>query len=221
MIGTTLLDSLQLLLARIMDVPVQLPVSAFHLAERAHCNALVGRELGPDEDEQLLLAESEAGAELSVYIDQQVLQRLREHDPLCRLTERNLADFCTTVEGVSHFQYLVWCIGHGRQVSLLELELQAEVDKYAVAAYLLRQQGQSDLPSGLRRRLFDEVGFIAGLSAELRQRYVEANRCAARFCGLIERRFLAPRHFRPEGWLRSLQQFYRYPHNQKLRHALL
>jgi hypothetical protein len=220
MSSNALLDQLQGLLARIIDVPVHYPVTGFHLAERAQCSTLLGRELRPEEDEQLLLCENDAVAHMSVYIDQQVLGRLGQHDPLQLLSDSNLADFCTAVEGVSHFQYLAWSIEHRRQVSLLELELQADVDKYAVAVYLLRQQGNSDLPRGLRRRLFDEVGFMAGLSAELRERYVEANRHAARFCERLEHRFLGKQRFRPEAWLRALREFYRYPHHQKLRCAL-
>ena len=140
--------------------------------------------------------------------------------PLRRLSEANLADFCTALEGISHFQYLVWCIGHRRQLSLLELELQGEVDKYAAAVCLLRQQGRADLPRGLQRRLFDEVRFVAGLSAELRQRYEEANHMAARFCQRLEQRFLRRQRFAPEAWLRTLREFYRRPHHQKLRYAL-
>ncbi len=220
MSGAALLDQLQSLLARIVDVPVRFPVTNFHLAERAQCSALLGRELSSEEDEQVLLTESDHGSAMSVYIDQDVVSRLAQQDPLQQLSDANLADFCTALEGISHFQYLVWCTEHRRQVSLLELELQAEVDKYAVAVYLLRQQGLRDLPLGLCRRLFEEVGFVAGLTTEIRQRYIEANRHAARFCQRLERQFLSAQRFRPEAWLRTLREFYRYPHHQKLRCAL-
>jgi hypothetical protein len=215
-----LLDQLQQLLAGINDVPVTCAVSEFHLGERGRCSSLLGRALGPEEDEHVLLSESPGTAELSVYIDRQVLRRLQRHNPLQQLNEANLADFCTALEGVSHFQYLVWCIGHGRQVSMLELELQGEVDKYAAAVCLLRRQGRDDLPRGLRRRLFEDVRFVSGLSAELQLRYEEANRLAARFCRQIERQFLRRQYFRPEAWLRTLREFYRRPHHQKLRYAL-
>lgn len=220
MTNNAVLNDLQNLVARINDVPVDLPVSGFHLAGRTECCALLGRELEASEDEQLLLCESESGAELSVYVDEQVLERLAQQNPLQHLNDANLADYCTAMEGVSHFQYLTWCLRFDRPFSLLEVELQAEVDKYAVAVYLLRQQGRSDLPRGLHRRLFDDVDFVAGLSAEIRQRYVEANRIAARFCLSIERRFLGERRFRPEAWLRALREFYRRPHHQKLRYAM-
>jgi hypothetical protein len=215
-----ILNELQQRLARINDVPVHLRVSDFHLAEREHCSALLGRPLADVEDEQLLIREDESGAALSLYVDTAVLERLKHHNPVRGLNDANLADYCTAMEGVSHFQYLVWCIRHHRQLSLLELELQGEVDKYAVAVCLLREQGCRDLPSGLLARLFERVAFVSGLSADSLQRYTEANRLAARFCQLLERRFLGARRFRPEAWLRALREFYRRPHHQKMRYAL-
>jgi hypothetical protein len=217
--ANALLDQLQLVLARINDIPVQQPVTRFHLAERAHCAALLGRELAAGEDEQMLLRESGRELALSVYIDGAVLGRLSSCDPLTQLGDANLADFCTAMEGVSHFQYLLWSIRCGRQLSLLELELQAEVDKYAVAHCLLRQQGSIQPAASLWRRLFDQIGYVDGLSRELRQRYEEANRHAAHFCRQLERRFLHARRYRPEAWLRALREFYRSSHHQKLRRA--
>ena len=215
-----LLDRLQRLLAGINDVPLTFAVSDFHFGERARCGALLGRSMEPDEDEQVLISEREDETELGVYIDGGVLNRLRRRDPLRQLGDDNLADFCTALEGVSHFQYLVWCIGNRRQLSMLELELQGEVDKYAAATCLLRQQGRADLPHGLRHRLFDQVRFAATLSADQRRRYEEANHVAAGFCQRLEQRFLRRQRFRPEAWLRALREFYRRPHHQKLCYAL-
>ena len=59
-----------------------------------------------------------------------VLRRLEATDPFERVTDDNLQDCCTALEGVSHFHYFVWSADRRRHVSLLELELQAEVDKY-------------------------------------------------------------------------------------------
>jgi hypothetical protein len=72
----------------------------------------------------------------------------------------------------------------------------------------------------LRRQLFLDIGFVSGLSQELRQRYVEANRRAAQFCEQLEQRFLQSRCFRPDAWLRAVREFYRMPHHEKLRRAL-
>jgi hypothetical protein len=215
-----LLNELQLMLAQITDVPVHQPVTGFHLAERNRCSALLGRELEDGEDEQLLLCENGREVALSVYVDAAVMDRLSRHDPMMRLGDSNLADYCTAMEGVSHFHYLEWSIRCGRQLSLLELELQAEVDKYAVAICLQQRQGNSGSPGRLWRRLFDRVSYVAGLDAEQRQRYQEANRHAAHFCQQLEYRYLQARRCRPEAWLRALREFYRSPHHQKLRRAL-
>ena len=217
--GTALLDGLQATLAHINDVPVHVPVTSFHLGERARCAALLGRELAEAEDEQLLLREEGPELALTVYIDAAVLERLAAHDPIAHLGEANLADYCTAMEGVSHFQYVIWSVRCGRQLSLLELELQAEVDKYAVAVCLLSAQGRTGATAQLWHRLFDAVGFVAGLGAEQLRRYQEANHHAARFCQRLQRQYLHARRFRPEAWLRALREFYRAAHHQKLRCA--
>ncbi len=66
----------------------------------------------------------------------------RKSSPLVRLNESNVADYWTALEGVSHFHYFAWNAGHDKPVTLLELELQAEIDKY-VASYLLLQAAVS------------------------------------------------------------------------------
>ncbi len=214
------LPALQAVLARINDVYVEHHVADFLIGDARHCGALLGRELTAAEDEQVLICETERGAELSVYIDEQVVARLSEHDPLHCLSEVNLGDFCTAVEGISHFHYLAWCVEHTRQVSLLELELQAEVDKYAVATYLLLQQARGHFYAGLHRRMFSQVGFLSTLDGVSQQRYREANRGAARFCRRNDERFLSCRQPRIEQWLVELRDLYRCGHHEKLRRAL-
>ena len=62
-------------------------------------------------------------------------------------TTGNVADYWTALEGVSHFLYLAWNAGHDKPVSLLELEMQAEVDKYVASYWLMRRQ----FPDAFRR----------------------------------------------------------------------
>ena len=62
-------------------------------------------------------------------------------------------------------------------VSLLELELQAEVDKF-VTAWLHRRRDQA----AIHRRLFAGSSLRADLSAEERERYREADRLGAAVC---------------------------------------
>ena len=51
-----------------------------------------------------------------------------------RLDGENLADFWSALEGVSHFTYYAWNAARDKSVSLFELELQAEVDKFVTTS---------------------------------------------------------------------------------------
>ncbi len=199
-----LLRELQNLLAGLYDAPADHDVYDFLITDAAHAAALAG---------------SPARVELSLYVDQAVLERLGEHCPLRSLSEENLADYCTALEGVSHFHYFVWSAGRERTVSLLELELQAEVDKYASALRLMLEQRSGRFPGELFERLFERVAFLPTLSAVERGRYEEAHRFAARFCRRLEERFLRRRQARPEAMLAELRAFYRLGRHAKLRHA--
>ena len=214
-----LLRDLQELLARLYDAPAEHDVYDFLITDAAHAAALQGSAQPPQTDEQLLVAEGEDGVQLGLYLDAAVLSRLVERCPLRALGEENLADYCTALEGVSHFHYFVWSARRQRTVSLLELELQAEVDKYASALRLTLSQREGRFPTDLFARLFEGVSFLPHLSDEERTRYEEAHRVAARFCRKLEERFLRPRRARPEALLAELRAFYRLGRQAKLRHA--
>jgi hypothetical protein len=213
-----LLRQLQGLLAGLYDAPADHDVDDFLITDAVHAAALQGAEQPPT-DEQLLIAEGEDGVEISLYLDASVLQRLARRCPLRELTEENLADYCTALEGVSHFHYFVWSVMRDRSVSLLELELQAEVDKYASALRLTLEQRDGRFPAELFHRLFDRTGFLPHLDGAERSRYEEAHRFAARFCRRLEDRFLKTRRARPEAMLAELRTFYRLGRHAKLRHA--
>jgi hypothetical protein len=214
-----LVRRLQDLIADLYDVPVEHDVGDFLITNAAHAAALQGRRQAPPTDEQLLIAQGEDGVELGLYVDAAVLERLQAQCPLQALDENNLSDYCTALEGVSHFHYYAWSAQRQRDVSLVELELQAEVDKYASALRLMLAQRGGQFPADLFHRLFDSVSFLPHLDAEDKQRYEEAHRFAARFCRRLEERFLRSRRARPEALLAQLRSFYRLGRHAKLRHA--
>jgi hypothetical protein len=213
-----LVRQLQDLIARLYDVPVEHDVADFLITSATHAAALQGCA-SPPTDEQLLIAQGDDGVELSLYLDSAVLDRLQARCPLHDLNERNLADYCTALEGVSHFHYTAWSAQCSRDVSLLELELQAEVDKYASALRLMLAQREGRFPPELFHRLFENVSFLPTLDDTDRRRYEEAHRFAARFCRRLEERFLRSRRARPEAMLAQLRSFYRLGRHAKLRHA--
>ena len=209
------LTSLQEALAEIYDLPATPDVREFLMTDRAHLSSIAAARAC---DEQLLLAEEGDTLSMALYIDARVLERLAGRDPLAALTQDNLADYLTVAEGVSHFVYVAWNTGFDRPVTLLELELQAEVDKYVLAAWLLRAQNQGRFPRELHRVLFDRARVDPVAAAGREGLYRMASRYAARFCrrvaGLLEHRRLgAMREV-----LAELRRFYRLGSLRKLAH---
>ncbi|AMN45809.1 hypothetical protein ACG33_01540 [Steroidobacter denitrificans] len=215
------LRSLQASLFRLHDVPVEHDVDDFVFGDRRRLAEVLGAAAAEQaSDEQVCLIPDEQGVRIGLYIDQTVLDRLQRNNPCQALGENNLSDFCTALEGVSHFNYLSWCLTRGRSVSLLELELQAEVDKYALALALLVRQGAGHFPGTLHARMFDSVSFLPYLDEAVRHRYQEANRHAARYCRRLDERFLRTHVPRPALWLAELRKFFRCGHMEKLRLAV-
>ncbi|HEY5790852.1 MAG TPA: hypothetical protein VIX81_09520, partial [Gammaproteobacteria bacterium] len=103
-----------------------------------------------------------------------------------------------------------------RPVSRLELELQAEVDKFVLSVQLLGEQGHRAPSRGLHARLFRHCRIAAALSHPERQRYDVANRYAAHYCHYLQRRLLKPRP--SAAAVRELRRFYRLRGRGKLRH---
>jgi len=155
--------------------------------------------------EQLLVCETAGEMGLAVFIDPAVLANLGANDPGSSLGDHNLGDFLLAVEGVSHFIYAICCARAERPVTQLELELQAEVDKYVTC--LLVTQPEAGTSSQLRRRLFGECEYEPDLDGDERDRYRAANDNANRYAAWLETMFVVPRRI-PE-MLGELRRFYR------------
>ena len=155
--------------------------------------------------EQLLVVEYAGEMNLALYIEEGVLANLRVNDPGHRLDDRNLGDFLLAVEGVSHFIYAVCCAKADRPVSQIELELQAEVDKYVTC--LLVTEPEVGVSTALRQRLFGDAEYETDLDDEEQGRYRAANDNAQRYAAWLEDTFVARRRI-PE-MLGELRRFYR------------
>jgi hypothetical protein len=97
-------------------------------------------------------------------------------------------------------------------VSVLELELQAEVDKYVTT--LLTMERVGDVPDALARQLFGDVEFANDLDAEEHRRYRVANENAHRYSESLHRRFVRTR--RIDAMLGEVREFYRLALDAKL-----
>ena len=206
---------LQSLLAGIYDVPLSQDVAQFMLTDRS---VLPGASPATNVDEQLLVAEDADGVSIGLFLDPAVLARLAAANPLEALNGGNLADYWTALEGVSHFVYLAWNAAHDRPVSLLELELQAEVDKYVASFWLLRAQQPRRFPAELHRVLFERARIDQQLAGDRLGLYRRANQYAARFCRRLGR-LLRPAGAQAQSRaMAELRRFYRLSNAMKLRH---
>jgi hypothetical protein len=212
-----LLRELQSLLATINDAEVRADVCDFLITDRRTLTRWHAPSGASGTPEALLVAEHDGALALGLYLDPLLLARLAASEPLARLDDDNLEDFCTALEGVSHFNCVAFCAARGWSVSILGLEMQAEIDKYAAAVLLAGSQRGGALMRGLHGQLFERVRFRDDLDAALKGVYLEANRYAARFCRRLEDRFLRRRQARVLEMLGELRRFYRLGDAGKLR----
>ena len=203
---TDILFELQRALEELYRVDAEADVRDFVISDKSRESHGAGRA----SREQLLLREDERGLEVGLFVDELALGRLdRGLDP----RGANLGEFLLAAEGVSHFLYVSVRAREERRFSGLELELQAEVDKYLLT--LLAAWPHAD---GLRERLFARVSFLGDLSTEEHDRYHAANAAADGYVASLEARFVRPR--RVEDLLAELRRFYRLDCAGKLDHIV-
>ncbi|MDZ7644470.1 MAG: hypothetical protein U5K76_09815 [Woeseiaceae bacterium] len=210
-----MLDRLQEQLTAIYQVDTDYRIDDFLITDPAVARVLGRESILPDTDETVLLVQDDESVSLSVYLDEHMLARLAAQDPLTNLLPDQLSDLWTVIEGISHFTYLVWCAQQDKPVTLLELELQAEVDKFVSTWLLALRQEDTELAARLHGWLFDEVSFHPALEGDERERYRAANDYAARFCHRLRDRLPADGD---SGGLQELRHFYRLTQGRKISH---
>jgi hypothetical protein len=210
-----ILSQLQGLLAGIYDVPLAYDVNEFLLTDPGRVADARGANSA---DEQVLVATDNDALEIGVFLAPEVLERLAQANPLDELHGGNLADYWTALEGVSHFIYLAFNATHDRSVSLLELELQAEIDKYVSTLWLLRHQDPARFPAEVHNALFVRAQVDSALAGERCQLYRQANAYAARFCRHLSATLRSREQHARAVAVSELRRFYRLSEERKVRH---
>ncbi len=210
-----LLSEIQRMLERTYDLETAYNVHDFLTTDKALVNRL-SHPQAADVREQLLIVENDDGVDVALYLDESALGVLERHNPIESLHDGNLDAFWTVLEGVSHFLFFAWSAGFDREVRLLEMELQAEVDKFVSALMLAGRQQQYRAPAALHEWLFDKHRFCHHLHARELQRYQHANRYAGMYCTTLQSRYLDGRL--APGLMTELRRFYRLSHHRKIRH---
>ena len=206
---------LQGALTEIYDLPVTPDVRDYLVTDRAGLGAVHDARTS---DEQLIVVEEGDTLSMALHIDAAVFERLGSRDPFTGLTQDNLADYLTVAEGVSHFVYVAWNTGFDKPVTLLELELQAEVDKYVLCAWLLREQGAGRFPRELHRVLFERAHVDPVAAAGRVGLYHTASNYAARFCQRVAALLEGRRNGVARDLMAELRRFYRWGNVRKMRH---
>jgi hypothetical protein len=126
----------------------------------------------------------------------------------------DLDGVCQIIEGVSHFVYVATRASQDRTTTALELELQAEIDKYVVLSGDIESL-DVERSSALRERLYERVAFLHAKESELGERYRVANRAASRFVRRLEMTHVAERRF--TSLRRDLHEMFHAGQEHKLR----
>lgn len=202
----SVLTRLQTTLENLQDIQTTLDVGAYIVDEETR------REIPGAIDgvpEQLFIREVGEEMEIALYVDPYIVEGLERDDPFKQLHSGNLEPFCIALEGVSHFILVAWCGSIGRSVSALELEVQAEVDKFIAAWLLLRAQGHPSLGMAqqLTRQLFSAYQVRDEMPHDVAERYHVASRAALAYCTGLARRYAHDRSLKR--LLKDVRGFYR------------
>jgi hypothetical protein len=153
---------------------------------------------------KLLVRDTEAGVRACIYYPDEMIRCLEHKPPQKGLDDENVDAFAVLVEELDHFLVAAERAHSGRGVSLLELEIQANVSKDLVLTRFLAARGRRvdrDRQVWLRSHLFHARQY-SDADPAIRQRYDEAARYALRFLRSLER---LPRSRR----LPALRRFHR------------
>ena len=215
-----MLAQFQRQLERIYEIEIPHSVDDFLFTDPEVLKNLQGHDEFDESvvEERLLVVQDGDHVDVALYVDSEVVNRLTQDDPGSCLHDGNLADYCTAMEGVSHFLYLIWNAGYERGVSRMELEMQAEIDKYVSTAVLFGQQASGRVPSSLHRWLFENPEFDSSLDRVSMERYRDANYYASIYCARLEKRYL--RRDGQVGLFNDLRRLYRLTNRAKINCAV-
>ena len=112
---------------------------------------------------------------VGVYFSKEIKTRIIEAPPLQALSPQNLDAFSVLVEELSHFHLIRQRGAQEREVSRLELEWQAEIDKVLVPSLILREQTGLSHISPLIQAVFEQT------TIDPTPPYPEAHKLAEKF----------------------------------------
>ena len=210
-----MLEKMQQRLERIYEVKSGLDVHDFLITDNEFVSYMDKHHGLRQSAEKLLVSHVDDQLDVSLYIKQDIIDLLGRDDPMINLHEGNISEYLIALEGVSHLIYLAWNARYDRQISLFELELQAEVDKYIFTMILLANQGDYQLPQGLLNRLFFQHTYACDMDTEEQSRYERANYYAYHYCKALHQNCIENQR---ASFFNDLRRFYRLTSHHKINH---
>ena len=174
------------------------------LVERADAGAGTGA--------RTLLRATDEGLRACIYYPDVLIRRLERFPPQRGLHEDNVDAFADLVEELDHLLLVAERSAQRQSVSLLELELHANISKYLVLSRFLAGEAIRLSPGRrrwLRHHLFDKLRYRAE-DREIHERYREAARWAMRFINRMAA-------IEPAERIEALRSFHRATFQQKVR----
>jgi len=211
-----MIQNLQKQLVEIYSLPHSEDITNFLIDEKDLLKYQNEETLDPHVNEQILVqCNEDRSIFIGLYFRDEVLKNLHRNRPDVDLDQENLKDFCTLIEGISHFLYVSFCNQFAFHTSILELELQAEIDKFVTCfIYQYHQVGTTRCADDLHQAIFRNYQFRPNLDKDEKERYRFASQGAAKVCRHLTNKYIK-HQLDWMGLLAFLRRFYRLGWNEK------
>ena len=158
---------------------------------------------------------SEGALRLSIYYPDRLVENLERFDPARQIQEKNVDDFATLIEELDHFLTIADRHRGGAEMSLLELELHANITKsLTLELFIARMRRDGPLRNEdrlwVRHHLFEKGEFVEE-DPDVESRYRDASSLAVRYLDFLNTLRAVER-------VRELRRFHRRSHHEKLAH---
>ncbi len=163
------------------------------------------------EESRVLVREVDDAMEIAVLLNSKILAEIDHLDLPADLDLSRFGSLAVAIEELSHFNSLVWQATQNGTSTLLELEVQAEVDKFAIVLDWLELKNQQELSDQFFDSIFSECKVGHWVDAEGKMVYEEAHSIARGLC-----RQLLKAQYSEESRKKRLADFFRASGTRKL-----
>lgn len=209
-----MLTSIQKEIEKTYQIVCPFSVEDFLLNEKERSRYLKQIPSLVDSEETLLIRQKEEEIDIGLLYNPELLDWSRNFD--WKEIQNPQNQFCvgklgSLIEGVSHFVYFLWKLEQKQPLTQLELELQAEIDKFIL---LSQTTDPSDLEN-LIDSLYEEVNWIPALGSLEKSRYQTAAKLAFKYCHYLKKTYFYSHQ--THAIYSEIRTFYRMSQAEKIR----